>query len=36
MDAASGRGTTTIIKDGQLNGHIFFHQGDDSSFIAVK
>jgi hypothetical protein len=35
MDPASGRGTATI-KDGKLNGHIYFHQGNYSEFIAVK
>lgn len=35
MDAAQGRGWA-IIKGNELHGMIFFHQGDDSEFIAKK
>ncbi len=35
MDSASGRGTA-IVKDNNLHGHIFLHQGDNSEFLAVK
>ena len=35
MDHACGRGSATI-KNGELHGHIFFHQGDDSNFIAFR
>jgi hypothetical protein len=35
MDPASGRGWA-IIKDGQLQGRIYFHAGDDSEFTAAK
>jgi hypothetical protein len=34
-DPASGRGWVTLRKDGSLAGHIYFHQGDDSSFKGV-
>ena len=35
MDPASGRGFATI--DGRvLNGHLFFHQGDNSEFKAIQ
>ncbi|HNR12260.1 MAG TPA: hypothetical protein PKM59_02985 [Thermodesulfobacteriota bacterium] len=33
LDPASGRGWA-VIEDGELNGRIFFHQGDDSAFRA--
>lgn len=36
MDEASGRGWAQIDGDGKLHGHIFFHNGDDSSFVARK
>ena len=36
MDEASGRGWAQIDGDGKLHGHIFFHDGDDSSFVARK
>jgi hypothetical protein len=36
MDEASGRGWAEIGKDGRLRGRIYFHQGDDSSFVARK
>ncbi len=32
----SGRGWATLEKNGSLRGHIFFHLGDDSGFLAVK
>jgi hypothetical protein len=35
MDPVSGRGWA-IIKDGQLQGRIYFHEGDDSGFTAQK
>jgi hypothetical protein len=35
MDEASGRGCAEIA-DGELRGHIFIHQGDDSAFRARK
>jgi hypothetical protein len=36
MDDASGRGWATLSKDGALKGRIYFHHGDDSSFIARR
>jgi hypothetical protein len=35
-DAASGRGWATVSDDGSLTGRIFIHEGDDSSFRAVR
>jgi hypothetical protein len=35
MDPVSGRGWA-MIKDGQLQGRLYFHEGDDSSFRADK
>lgn len=35
MDPASGRGFATI-KDGNLVGHLFFHEGDNSEFKALR
>ena len=35
MDAAQGRGWG-IVKGDELHGMIFFHQGDDSEFVAKK
>ena len=35
MDQALGRGFATI-KSGILDGHLFFHQGDDSEFKAIR
>jgi hypothetical protein len=35
MDPVSGRGWA-IIQEGQLHGKLYFHQGDDSEFIAEK
>jgi hypothetical protein len=34
MDPVSGRGTGVLI-DNVLQGHIFFHQGDNSEFVAT-
>jgi hypothetical protein len=36
MDEASGRGWAVIKKDGSLRGRIYFHHGDNSSFVAVR
>ncbi len=33
---SNGRGWAEIGKDGKLRGRIFFHQGDDSSFVAKR
>jgi hypothetical protein len=35
MDPVSGRGWV-IIQDGQLQGRLYFHQGDESGFTAEK
>jgi hypothetical protein len=35
MDAAQGRGWAVLNGD-ELHGMIFFHQGDDSDFVASK
>ena len=35
MDSAFGRGYATV-KDGKLYGNLFFHQGDNSEFIAIR
>jgi hypothetical protein len=35
LDPASGRGWA-VIEDEELHGRIFFHQGDDSAFRAVR
>ena len=35
MDPALGRGTATI-QNGELEGYIYFHQGDESGFKAVR
>lgn len=32
----NGRGWAELAKDGRLRGRIYFHQGDDSSFVARK
>ena len=32
----NGRGWAEIGKDGKLRGRIYFHQGDDSSFVAKR
>ena len=34
MDPASGRGWAILTSDGALEGHFYFHMGDDSSFRA--
>jgi hypothetical protein len=36
MDPASGRGWGEITRRGSLEGRIFFHQGDDSAFVAKR
>ncbi len=33
-DQVSGRGWATLVDDVTVEGHLFFHQGDDSSFRA--
>jgi hypothetical protein len=33
-DTASGRGWAALLQDGTLEGHIYFHMADDSSFRA--
>ena len=33
---SSGRGWAEIGEDGKLRGRIYFHQGDDSGFVAKK
>ena len=35
MDPVSGRGWA-MIEEGQLHGQLYFHNGDDSGFIAEK
>jgi hypothetical protein len=35
MDGAQGRGWA-VMKDDELRGMIFFHEGDDSAFVAKK
>jgi hypothetical protein len=35
MDPVSGRGWA-MIKEGQLHGKLYFHEGDNSGFIAEK
>jgi hypothetical protein len=35
MDPAQGRGWA-VVKDDELHGMIFFHEGDDSEFVAKK
>ncbi|MFP2924400.1 hypothetical protein ACLESO_04120 [Pyxidicoccus sp. 3LG] len=34
LDEVSGRGWAVLEEDGTLSGRLFFHQGDDSAFIA--
>ena len=34
-DASSGRGFATLT-DGRLEGRLFFHNGDDSGFVATR
>ena len=33
-DQVSGRGWATLVDDAMVEGHLFFHMGDDSSFRA--
>ena len=33
-DPASGRGWATLVEDGLIEGHLYFHLADDSSFRA--
>ncbi len=33
---SNGRGWAEIGKDGKLRGRIYFHHGDDSSFLATR
>ena len=35
-DPKNGRGRAEITKSGTLEGRIYFHQGDDSSFVAKR
>ncbi len=35
-DEALGRGWAVIYDAGKLTGRIFFHQGDDSAFEAIR
>ena len=35
MDPVSGRGWA-MIEEGQLHGQLYFHQGDDSGFVAEE
>src|SRR5262245_32460086 len=35
MDPAQGRGWA-VVKDDELHGMIFFHQGEESSFVAKR
>jgi hypothetical protein len=35
-DAACGRGWALLDDDGKLHGRLYFHRGDDSSFIASR
>ncbi len=35
MDPAQGRGWA-VLEDDELHGRIFFHQGDDSGFVAKR
>jgi hypothetical protein len=35
-DDATGRGWAILRGDGQLEGRVFFHGGDDSGFVAVR
>ena len=34
-DQASGRGLA-LIQGGELSGHLYFHEGDDSEFKAIR
>jgi hypothetical protein len=35
-DEASGRGWAVLEEDGTMAGRIYFHQGDDSAFVAIR
>jgi hypothetical protein len=35
-DQISGRGWAALVDDATIEGHLFFHMGDDSSFRAVR
>ncbi len=35
-DEVSGRGWAGLADDGSLQGHLYFHLGDDSGFRAVR
>jgi hypothetical protein len=35
-DEVSGRGWATLNEAGEVEGRLFFHQGDDSGFRAVR
>jgi hypothetical protein len=35
-DDVSGRGWAVLADDGSLQGHLYFHLGDDSGFRAVR
>lgn len=35
MDPATGRGWA-VLREGRLEGMLFFHQGDESDFVAEK
>jgi hypothetical protein len=35
-DEVSGRGWAVLADDGSLQGHLYFHLGDDSGFRAVR
>ena len=35
-EQTNGRGWAEIGKDGKLRGRLYFHQGDDSSFVAQR
>jgi hypothetical protein len=35
-DEACGRGHASLSQDGSLEGHLFFHLGDDSAFKAIR
>ncbi len=36
MDPTRGRGWAVVQDDGTLKGHLYFHQGDDSGFLAER
>lgn len=35
-DSTSGRGYVKLTKEGKLSGQIYFHQGDNSGFTAIR